>query len=1041
VSCAASGALAAERILDDFEKPGGWTAMASAGTVVEIAQDSGREGMGLRIDFDFRTGSGFVFVRKEIDLSLPENFAFTFWLRGEAKANDFQFKMIDPAAENVWWRRRASFKMPADWEQVVVRKSRFEFAWGPSAGKVPLKRVGSIEFAIAAVDGGKGSVWIDDLRFEQRRPAPAESAMVLSASTFLPAHEPRLAVDGDLGTFWKSGTVASDQWVLLDFTESREYGGLVIDWGAEDYATQYTVEASDDETAWKTVFTSQHGNGGRDYVYLPEGESRFLRVHMTGSSRELGYAIANMVVKPFEFSASPNQFFGAIANDSPPGSYPKYFYGKQTYWTVVGVETDEQESLINQEGMVEVSKGSFSIEPFLYSNGRLISWSDVALAHSLRDGYLPIPSVDWRDGGLKLKVTAFVAGTASDATLHLRYRVRNERDEHEHVELFLVVRPFQVNPSWQSLNMVGGVSEIRDIVFDGRTVLVNDRWRIVSPRPASRFGAVTFEGGPLVDLLASGEIPADISVHDPFGFASGVLHYDLELPAGAEDEVQLLVPYHENDKLTEVEGSRVEEVVARRQDDVAQGWRRTLDRVELILPAAATKLVETNKSSLAYMLINRDGPAIQPGSRNYSRSWIRDGAMSSAAFLEMGFTAEVRAFLEWFAVYQAMDGRVPCCVDWRGADPVPEHDSYGQFIYAIAEYYRFTRDIGFVSEMWPHIVRAVDYIAGLRQQRTGDDYRHPERAAYYGLLPESISHEGYSAHPVHSYWDNFFTLRGLKDAAMLALVVGDGDNADRFAALRDSFDNDLHESIARTMATHKIDFVPGSVELGDFDPTSTTVALLPGGELAEFEPAIRRTFERYHEYFVKRRAGEIESEAYTPYELRSVAALVRLGQRQQAIEVLEYLLQGQRPPGWNHWAEVVWRDGDAPRFIGDMPHTWVGSGFIRSLRTMLAYEREDGALVLAGGAPLNWFDNGGTVGAKRLPTHYGVLHFTLRADGDNRMVARIGGDLTLPPGGVVLNPPLPRPIKAVSVNQRPLAQFAPEAVVIREVPADVVIEY
>jgi hypothetical protein len=31
----------------------------------------------------------------------------------------------------------------------------------------------------------------------------------------------------------------------------------------------------------------------------------------------------------------------------------------------------------------------------------------------------------------------------------------------------------------------------------------------------------------------------------------------------------------------------------------------------------------------------------------------------------------------------------------------------------------------------------------------------PGRKLFYGLLPASISHEGYSAKPMHSHWDNF----------------------------------------------------------------------------------------------------------------------------------------------------------------------------------------------------------------------------------------------------------------------------------------------
>jgi len=139
-------------------------------------------------------------VRKEFNVSLTSNFAFSFWIRGDAKPNDFQFKMVDPPGNNVWWRRRPGFRAPKDWEHQVIRKSRFEFAWGPATGK-PLTRVGSIEFAISAGEGGKGSIWIDDLRFEERRPPPRDDSLQVRASTFVTEHDARLAIDGDANTW------------------------------------------------------------------------------------------------------------------------------------------------------------------------------------------------------------------------------------------------------------------------------------------------------------------------------------------------------------------------------------------------------------------------------------------------------------------------------------------------------------------------------------------------------------------------------------------------------------------------------------------------------------------------------------------------------------------------------------------------------------------------------------------------------------------------------------------------------------------------
>jgi hypothetical protein len=54
------------------------------------------------------------------------------------------------------------------------------------------------------------------------------------------------------------------------------------------------------------------------------------------------------------------------------------------------------------------------------------------------------------------------------------------------------------------------------------------------------------------------------------------------------------------------------------------------------LPESANRIVNTYKANLAYILINRDKAGIQPGSRSYERSWIRDGALTSSALLKSG---------------------------------------------------------------------------------------------------------------------------------------------------------------------------------------------------------------------------------------------------------------------------------------------------------------------------------------------------------------------------------------------------------------------
>lgn len=1030
-------------LLDDFETLDGWSAIASPSARLEIAQDTGRTGRSMRLDFEFQDGAGWVIARKAFPLRLPDNFAFHFFTRGDAPPGDTEFKLVD-SRENVWWFKQREQVIPKDWRPVTVKRRHISLAWGPGG---PLSEVVVIELAFAPGAPGKGSVWIDELSFEEREPIHAYTLNpVIRASTAADGQPPDAVLDPNPATRWHSGALAEEQWLLLDFLTPREYGGLVIDWDSEDYAVDYEVQVSDDGENWETARRVRDGDGRRDYLYLPDAESRYLRLNLQRSSRGQGYGIGRVLVQSYEFSSSPNHFFEAVARDAPRGLYPRYLQGEQCYWTVVGVSGDGKEALLNQDGALEVDKGGFTIEPFLFADGRLITWADVDARQDLAEGYLPIPTVRWEGERFWFAVTAFAAGQPGESALYARYRVANLGSESRHLTLYLALRPFQVNPPWQSLNTNGGVASIRELDYADQTIRVNGSAKTVKVLTApDRFRAATFDQGSLTDYLAAGKLPEPSRVSDDLGYASGALEYAWDLKPGETREVVLRIPFHAAGADWPVVATDAEAAtrVERLLEQTARDWTARLDRVDLELPPAAQQLVRSIKSNLAYILINRDGPAIQPGSRAYARSWIRDGALTSAALLGMGHTEEVREFLQWYVGYQGPDGAIPCCVDGRGADPVPEHDSHGEFIYAVMEYYRYTRDVGFLRQMWPAVVGAVGYIDALRQQRLTEKYRNdPDWLAYGGLAPESISHEGYASEPRHSYWDNFFILRGLKDAATMAVILDEDAQAERLAALRDDFRRDLYASIRETLKRHQIDFIPGAVELGDFDATSTTIAVDPGGELGRLpQPALDRTFERYDEFF-RQRLADANWEAYTPYEWRVVGTMIRLGFRDRALAQMAFLMDGQRPAAWNQWAEVVWRDPQAPRFIGDMPHTWVGSDFIRAARSLFVYEREaDQALVIGAGLPAAWVESPEGVTIRRLPTWHGTLNYRMAMAGPDTLRVRLTGDVTVPPGRIVLHSPLDRPPRAVTVNGRAAAMFTANTLILDQFPAEVEFRY
>ena len=198
-----------------------------------------------------------------------------------------------------------------------------------------------------------------------------------------------------------------------------------------------------------------------------------------------------------------------------------------------------------------------------------------------------------------------------------------------------------------------------------------------------------------------------------------------------------------------------------------------------------------------------------------NRAVIPDAA--AEALMRLGHEDVAKEFLLWFADYQFANGKVPCCVDERGADPVPEHDSPGELIFLVAEVYRYTGDRRLLEEMWPRIEAAMRYLESLRQSGRTDANLTPATRAFYGLLPASISHEGYAAKPMHSYWDDFWALKGYHSAIAIASALGRHDPGQTSAEARHEIRDVLDAPLRHATAAHGIPHLPGAAELGDFE--------------------------------------------------------------------------------------------------------------------------------------------------------------------------------------------------------------------------------
>lgn len=907
--------LAGAAVLDDMRDASLWKASASDQVLASLRRDAQDDS--LCLDYDFSGVSGYAVMRRELPLDWPAEFALTARLKGKGQGNDVQIKFVDAGGDNVWWINRPALALPETLTETRFKRRHVAFAWGPTQDRL-LRRSQFVEFVVVAGQqgGGSGALCVGSLAMEPREAAP----------TAWP--EPRRKVGaGEL---------------TLDYQRLREFNGL---WFSSGAATR--IEVSDDDRRWKLLASSP----GRA-VFFGEQEWRWLRL------RYVGRKPPEVELRDAAQWPDRDAAVAELARALPRGDLPRAFLGEQNYWTVVGVDGGAQRSgLISEDGAIELTRGGPSIEPAVQlDDGRLVTWAHVRIEHRLVEQALPI--VQWRAAQVELRVEAAADGPAASPQLLARYTLTNPTAAPRRYALLLALRPWQVNPPQQFLSTQGGISPLPALAWaDGALSASGLR---VKPReaPAEVRGAPWGSGPGVAALLKA---PALSTLVDAEALPSALMRFDVELGPG------------ESRSLGWVSGADALDASAldTRMAVAAAQWRDRLGRLQLSLPAQAQPIADYMRSALAQILMSRDGPALRPGTRSYARSWIRDGAMMVAGLVRMGETRAAREFVDWFGGHIFDSGKVPCCVDQRGADPVVENDSHGQYLFAVAELWRHTQDRALLERHWPRVQRVVAWMEALRQSE-----RKPGAPPRFkGLMPPSISHEGYSDKPAYAYWDDFWALRGYKDAVQIATALGQNALAQVWATSRDEFAADLAASIAATAQHYGIPYIAGAADRGDFDATSTTMALNPAqaGNLAP--ELLRGTFDRYWAEALARIDGTKPWKDYTPYELRNVSALVRLGRVDEAHRLLAWFFGHQRPAGWNQWAEVVLPDPREARFLGDMPHAWVSSDYLRAALDLFAYERENG-LVLGAGLPAAW-KAAGDIGVTGLSTAWGRLDYRL----------------------------------------------------------------
>ncbi len=101
----------------------------SDGVNLNLSTEKGFTGNAIRFDYDFTRGTGYGGIQKLFPVDLPDNYEFTFYLKAESPANNFEIKFIDSTGNNVWWVNNRNYDFPR-MEKNPYKEKTYQFCLG-----------------------------------------------------------------------------------------------------------------------------------------------------------------------------------------------------------------------------------------------------------------------------------------------------------------------------------------------------------------------------------------------------------------------------------------------------------------------------------------------------------------------------------------------------------------------------------------------------------------------------------------------------------------------------------------------------------------------------------------------------------------------------------------------------------------------------------------------------------------------------------------------------------------------------------------------
>jgi hypothetical protein len=630
-------------------------------------------------------------------------------------------------------------------------------------------------------------------------------------------------------------------------------------------------------------------------------------------------------------------------------------------WTSLGVEGSPREAMLDPVGMLTLAPWGWSMFPYLRVEGR--SFFPPRLhgraEQSLLENDLPIaltswavhPDLEWDSESLAVRLDGheFILQT---------HRVKNTGAAAKTLTFGITLRPYNVL----------AVGHINRIHIKKRTFRVNGlRGIILEDRPDS----LTVSDRHLGDPLLYPSPVAQSKLVSRSGLATGVAEWTWTLRPGEEKRLRTLGDV--NPALVELRPPKPRALFSladRARDEAISQYRANrLRGMSLSVPdhVLGTQFMRVKN----HLHVFDDVTHFSPGSFLYHGHWFRDSSFIAQAFDHLGWFEEVRPKLKLYPREQTASGFF--------RSQLGEWDSNGEAIFTLVRHARLSGNRDFLAELWPAIRKGAHWVDRTRRKQ------REKGSAHFGMLPAGFSAEHFGPND-HYFWDNFWGLSALKDAAWTAKTLGMAGEARHFSRLFQEYGSDLGKAIDRALTIND-SFTPGERVLPsspyrhpDTACIGTLVALSPLELLEPTTPWVLPTIDFLYKNNLREGLffQKIVHTGLNPYLTVQLArALLACGDPRW-LELARRLAESATPTG-------TWPEAMHPRFIGgcmgDGDHGWSAAEYVNLMRQALVMEWGS-TLRLGCGIEPSWIESGDPIELKDAPTLFGRVSYRLLKQSD-----------------------------------------------------------